>query len=59
MDESYINDGKPCGVPSELADVVIRIMDICQYYGINLEEEILKKHNFNKTRPFKHGGKVL
>jgi len=28
----------------ELADIVIRVMDLCYYFGIDLEEEILKKH---------------
>ena len=51
--------GKPEGVPSELADVVIRIMDMCGYYGIDLEEIITIKHEYNKSRPYKHGGKVL
>lgn len=50
---------KPEGVPSELADVVIRIFDMCHHYGINIEEAILEKHEFNKTRPYKHGGKVI
>jgi NTP pyrophosphatase (non-canonical NTP hydrolase) len=55
----YTENGKMCGVPSELADVVIRIIDMCEYYGIDLEQAILEKHAFNKTRPYKHGGKVL
>jgi len=48
---------KPEGVPIELADVVIRIMDTCEAYGIDLEEAIRIKHEFNKTRPHRHGGK--
>src|SRR5690606_27339797 len=31
--------GKPCGIPSELADIVIRILDICGLYGWDLEAE--------------------
>lgn len=42
---------KPEGVPSELADCVIRIMDICGHYGIDLEDVIVEKHEYNKTRP--------
>lgn len=49
------SDGKPEGVPMELADVVIRCFDMADYYGIDLEEAILEKHEFNKTRPYKHG----
>jgi NTP pyrophosphatase (non-canonical NTP hydrolase) len=41
----------------ELADVVIRIMDYCEMKGWNLGKALVAKHEFNKTRPFKHGGK--
>ena len=51
----YREDGKPEGVPAELADVVIRCMDMAEFYGIDLEEAIKEKHQFNKTRPYKHG----
>ena len=53
----YREDDKPEGVPAELADVVIRCFDMADYYGIDLEEAILEKHEFNKTRPYKHGKK--
>lgn len=51
--------GKLCGIPSELADVVIRIFDMCGKYGIDLEAAIEQKMLFNSTRPHRHGGKVL
>lgn len=51
----YREDGKPEGVPSELADVVIRCFDMADYYGIDLEASIIEKMEFNKTRPYKHG----
>lgn len=51
----YRDDGKPEGVPAELADVVIRCFDMADYYGINLEAAIIEKMEFNKTRPYKHG----
>lgn len=50
---------KPEGIPSELADTVIRIFDMCGYYGINLEESVLRKMKYNESRPYKHGGKVI
>ena len=55
----YSEGGKPEGVPSELADVVIRIMDMCERYDIDLEEAIREKVRYNRTRAYKHGGKVL
>lgn len=55
----YRKDGKIEGIPSELADVVIRILDMCEYYGIDIESAILEKHKFNVSRPYKHGGKVI
>lgn len=50
---------KPEGIPIELADVVIRIMDYCEGEGIDLESAILEKHEYNKNRPYRHGGKVI
>ena len=50
---------KPEGIPSELADVIIRILDMCDHYGIDMESMLIEKHEFNKTRPHKHGGKVI
>lgn len=50
---------KPEGVGSELADVLIRLLDTCGRYGIDLEREYLRKLAYNKTRGYRHGGKRL
>lgn len=50
---------KPEGIPSELADVVIRVFDMCHHYGIDIESMLLEKHEFNKSRPYKHSGKII
>ena len=50
---------KPEGIPIELADCIIRILDYCGYEGIDIEAAIRTKHEYNKTRPYKHGGKVI
>ena len=48
-------NNKPEGFPTELADCVIRILDMCEAFGIDLENVIEEKHAYNRTRPFKHG----
>ena len=48
---------KPEGVAVELADCVIRILDYCGHAGIDIEEASRIKHEYNKTRPYRHGGK--
>lgn len=55
----YGADGKPCGVPTELADTVIRIFEYCKRQGIDIEQALLEKMEFNKTRPYRHGNKVI
>lgn len=50
---------KPEGVPSELADVIIRVLDICAAYGIDIEYAVEQKMAYNETRPHKHGGKAF
>ena len=41
----------------ELADVAIRLFDLCGSEGIDLEYQIKKKMEYNETRPKKHGKK--
>jgi NTP pyrophosphatase (non-canonical NTP hydrolase) len=51
----YTKQGKPCGIPSELADTVIRILDLCGYYDIDLDKAIITKLRYNSQRERKHG----
>ena len=44
-------------VAEELADCCIRIFDYCGARGIDLENALLKKIEFNKTRQYRHGKK--
>ena len=53
----YGDNGKPEGIPIELADVIIRIFDFCGYAGIDIDAAITQKHEYNKSRPYRHGGK--
>lgn len=51
--------GKPEGVASELADVIIRILDYSEQKDIETVRVMLQKMEFNKTRGYRHGGKVI
>lgn len=51
--------GKPQGIASELADVLIRVFDMAEEKGIPLLQAIFDKHAYNQTRPWKHGGKAV
>ena len=57
MAMAFAENGKPIGFPSEIADIVIRVSDLCGYLGIDLAEAVRVKHAFNATRPHRHGGK--
>ena len=45
------------GVEAELADAIIRIMDLGVGMGYNIAEALVAKLEYNKTRPYKHGKK--
>ena len=49
---------KPEGIPIELADVIIRVLDYCGKENIDIENAINIKHQYNKSRPYKHNKKV-
>lgn len=55
----FSNDGKPEGVPIELADCIIRIFDYCGQKNIDINTAIQIKHEYNKERPYRHGNKIL
>lgn len=62
FDEDHPNEAglaKPEGFGIELADTVIRIMDLSQYLSIDLEYLIKLKMEYNKNRTFRHGGKKI
>jgi NTP pyrophosphatase (non-canonical NTP hydrolase) len=49
-------DGKPEGIPIELADLIIRVLDYCAGAGIDLEAALTTKIAFNQHRSYRHGG---
>lgn len=47
--------GKPEGFSTEIADAIIRLLDLSAHLGLDIGSVILAKHKYNKTRPYKHG----
>ena len=41
----------------ELADTVIRVLDMAEARGWRVAEAMVAKHEFNRSREWKHGGK--
>lgn len=48
-------NGKPEGFVTELADVVIRIMDTMENLGVDGAGVVALKQAYNENRPFMHG----
>ena len=51
--EKYIKNS----FEDELADVIIRVLDICGYLDIDIERNVLAKMEYNKTREKMHSKK--
>lgn len=59
-DDWFLNTGhlcKPEGFGSEMADVLVRLLDTCSRHNIDLGAEFKRKLEYNRTRGYKHGGK--
>lgn len=41
----------------EMADILIRVLDLCCQRGIDIEEHVRLKMKYNSLRPYKHGKK--
>jgi len=53
--QEYRTNGNSDKFREEIADTFIRLCDMVGAYDIDIEKEIMKKHEYNKTRPYKHG----
>lgn len=53
------DNGKPDDVPSEFADILIRLLHYAEVHGIDLEAEYERKMEYNWKRAYRHGGKGL
>lgn len=49
---------KPEGVGSELADILIRLVDTADAFGVDLAAEYHRKMAYNRTRSYRHGGQA-
>ena len=58
LGDNYV-DSKPHGITEEFADVLIRIFDFCGKYQLPLGKILLEKMEYNKNRPYRHGGKKI
>jgi hypothetical protein len=50
---------KPEGIPVELADVIIRVLDMAGAYGMDIQRALDLKMSYNRSRAHKHGGKKV
>lgn len=53
------NGEKLEGIATEMIDCIIRILDWCGSEGIDADKITALKHEYNKSRPYKHGGKRI
>lgn len=51
-------DRKPEGIAVEVADCLIRILDWCGKERLDIEWIVRMKHDYNKGRAYRHGGKA-
>lgn len=57
---------QPCDKPAlnltceeeELADIILRTLDLAKARNVNIGLAVIMKYNFNLTRPHKHGHKL-
>lgn len=54
--EAYRKDDR-ANFAEEIADTIIRCLDICGSLGIDIEAEITGKMEYNRARAYQHGGK--
>lgn len=55
----YVMSGKPEGLEIELADAIIRILDLANALGLDMGRAVAVKMNYNAHRSYRHGGKAM
>lgn len=57
--DCWNDEDKPEGIAVEMIDCVIRILDWCGANCIDVDALMEAKHAYNRTRPYRHGGKTI
>ena len=47
------------GYAVEMVDTLIRILDFCGAIGLDVDSIMAQKMEYNRSRPYRHGGKKL
>jgi hypothetical protein len=58
--DTYFNPDKPDkpeGFPIEMADAIIRLLQLTAALGIDMDAAVALKEKYNNSRPYKHGKK--
>ena len=55
----YEKNSKPEGVAVEMIDCIIRILDWAGHEDLDVDNILHWKMEYNKNRPYRHGGKVI
>lgn len=55
----WIMSGKPEGLEIELADTIIRILDLAEALGLDMGKAVATKMAYNIERSYRHGGKAM
>ena len=53
-----VQHGDSAALAEELADICIRVFDMCGWLGVELGNEIIRKMEINRARPYMHGKKA-
>lgn len=51
----YADNGKPEGIDIELVDALIRLLDLLGSRGVDVDELLAIKRDYNAQRPARHG----
>ena len=50
---------KPEGIAVELADVILRTLDLMAAIGVDVDAVVMAKHKYNLGREYRHGDKTV